>query len=87
MSNKPLTDYINLGPTIVKNLHSVGVYSLLDIQKVGPAGVYLRLVKKYPKKVFPVCYYLYSLEGALTNTYWDVIPEKTKAQLLQKIGK
>jgi DNA transformation protein len=65
----------------------VGVYTLDDIKKIGPAGVYLKLKSTYPKKVWPVCYYLYSLEGALTDTYWDDISRKKKEQLLKEVGR
>lgn len=87
MINKPLTSYINLGPGIVSNLKKVDIHTLDDIRTVGPVGVYLRLKKKYPKKVWPVCYYLYSLQGALTDTYWDDISERNKKELLRAIGR
>lgn len=87
MIKKPLTSYINLGPTIVKNINAIGVHTIDDLQKIGPAGVYRKLKSKLPNKVWPVCYYLYSLEGALTNTYWDDIPQKKKDLLLKEVGR
>jgi len=70
MKMQRLEDLPNLGKTIIQNLHSIGVYSVGDLKKVGPVGVYKKITTKYPKKTWPVCYYLYSIEGALTGKHW-----------------
>ena len=82
-----LKECINLGPTIIKNLKKVEITSLEDIKSVGPSEIYLRLKNKYPDKTWPVCYYLYSLEGALKNKHWDDIGNRRKSQLLKQIGR
>jgi DNA transformation protein len=32
----------------------------------------------------PVCYYLYSLEGALRGKHWDALGESVKRSLLER---
>jgi DNA transformation protein len=87
MDTKPLIACTNLGPTIVKTLNAVGVRTLDDIRRTGPARIYQKLEATFPNRTFPVCYYLYSLEGALTDTHWDDIPERRKRELLREIGR
>ncbi len=82
-----LTQLANIGPGIARNLESVGIHTKQDIAKVGPVNIYRKLQQKYPKKNWPVCYYLYSLQGALTNTHWDDIPENKKKYFLTQIGR
>jgi DNA transformation protein and related proteins len=77
----------NIGPTIAKRLTEIGVYSIADLQQMGSSKAYLRIRENYPNKTIPVCYYLYSFEGALLNLHWDDIPEKRKKELLNAIGK
>ena len=84
---KSLTSCKNLGPTIIRNLSLVGVTSFEELQDRGPSKIYLQLKETFPDKTWPVCYYLYSLEGALTNTHWDHISDERKSQLLYEIGK
>ncbi|WP_373701122.1 MULTISPECIES: TfoX/Sxy family DNA transformation protein [Bacteroidales] len=35
----------------------------------------------------PVCYYLYSLQGALMDLHWNEISEELKQELLKQVGK
>ena len=39
------------------------------------------LKEKYPAESLPVCYYLYSFEGALSDKHWDDIGDKRKRDL------
>ena len=71
----------NIGPTIEKRLNEIGVYTKHDLQNIGPVRAYKKIQNKYQDKTIPVCYYLYSLEGALTNTHWDDIPQSRKDEL------
>jgi DNA transformation protein len=77
----------NLGNTIITNLNKIGIGSRRDLERIGAAGVYQELCNRYPDKTWPVCYYLYSIEGALTNKHWDEIGEKNKKRLLKLVGK
>lgn len=80
-----LSELKNIGPTIEKRLNEVGIKSKNDLKRVGPAGAYRRIQQKYPDKTIPVCYYLYSFQGALEGKHWDNISEKAKQSLLSKI--
>ena len=80
-----LSELKNIGPTIEKRLNEVGIRSKSDLKRIGPAGAYKRIRQKYPDKTIPVCYYLYSFQGALEEKHWDNISEKTKQSLLSKI--
>ncbi len=80
-----LTGLKNIGPTIAKRLHEIGVYTIADLQHVGAAKAYLKIKENYPDKTIPVCYYLYSVEGALLGLHWDAIPEKRKMELLKAV--
>ena len=82
---KNLSELKNIGPTIEKRLNEIGIKSKSDLKRVGPATAYKRIQKKYPDKTIPVCYYLYSFQGALEGKHWDSISEKTKQSLLSKI--
>ncbi|WP_442906318.1 TfoX/Sxy family DNA transformation protein [Halomonas sp. GT] len=50
------------------------------------AGAHQRIREMYPEERLPVCYYLYSFEGALTDTHWNKIGEHRKRQLRAQIG-
>ena len=84
--NRKLTDPKNIGKKIAGRLIEVGIFSEDELRQVGAAGAHRMIKKKYPKKTLPVCYYLYSFEGALTDTHWDNIGEKRKQQLKAQIG-
>ena len=81
-----LSELKNIGPTIEKRLNEIGIQSKEDLKRIGPARAYTRIRQKYPDKTIPVCYYLYSFQGALEGKHWDSISEKTKQSLLSKIN-
>lgn len=81
-----LSELKNIGPTIEKRLREIGIQSKEDLERIGPAKAYMRIRQKYPDKTIPVCYYLYSFQGALEGKHWDDISEKTKQSLLSKIN-
>jgi DNA transformation protein len=82
-----LKGIINIGPTIAKRLNEIGVYTIVDLQKIGASKAYLKIKTKYLEKTIPVCYYLYSFEGALLGIHWDDVPQKRKEELLKAVGK
>jgi len=77
----------NIGPTIRKRLHEIGVFSLADLAAITPVKAYQTICAQNPAQTFPVCYYLYSLQGALLNTHWDELPNEVKADLRKQVGK
>jgi DNA transformation protein len=77
----------NIGPTIAGRLREVGIHTVADLERVGPAAAYLRICERHPGKTIPVCHYLYSLEGALCGKRWDAIGGEAKQSLLRQVGR
>lgn len=75
----------NIGVTLEKHLNEIGVFSLADLARMTPVNAYLRISKQNPHKRFPVCYYLYSLQGALLDLHWNNLPAKLKTTLLKEV--
>jgi DNA transformation protein len=48
---------------------------------MGPVAAYKRICENYPNQTIPVCYYLYSLQGALMDLHWGELPEAIKEEL------
>ena len=84
-NNRRLEDLSNLGATIIKKLKAAGIHSEIDLRKVGPGKAY-RLMQKREVKRLPVCYYLYSLAGALKDMNWIELPENEKFKLRKTAG-
>lgn len=88
MSDKQseLSQLRNIGPTIEQRLHQIGIYTKHDLERVGAVEAYKRICEHNPGTTISVCYYLYSLQGALLDIYWDDLPEDMKEQLRQEAG-
>jgi DNA transformation protein len=84
--NKSLTDLRNIGKRIAGRLNEVGIYSEDDLRRVGAVGANRMIKERYPDETLPICYYMYSFEGALADEYWDEIGEHRKQQLKAQIG-
>ena len=76
----------NIGSTVAGRLHEIGITSRAELEKVGAAKAYRWLLENSPNKSLPVCYYLYSLEGALQDRHWDDFSEEEKAALRKAAG-
>jgi DNA transformation protein and related proteins len=76
----------NVGPTIERRLNAIGIYSREDLLRIGPAQAYLNM-QAQASGALPVCFYLYSLEGALINRHWNDLPAATKALLLKSVDR
>lgn len=63
----------------------MGICTVGDLKRVGVAYTYTLVKANNPGKTIPVCYYLYSLQGALDGVHWDAVPKKTKQQLLHQV--
>lgn len=87
MNNIKLSTLKNIGAGIEKKLNEIGIFTKEDLEVIGPAEAYKKIKENNPDKTIPVCYYLYSFEGALTDKHWNDISEKSKKTLLEKIGK
>jgi DNA transformation protein and related proteins len=77
----------NIGVTIEQRLNEIGVFSRADLAKLGPVEAYQGIKENYPDKTIPVCYYLYSLQGALDGVHWDALPAKVKKELRNQVAK
>ena len=78
MKNRPLSALKNIGNTVAMRLNAIGVKDEAGLRQLGAAKAYKKLSKKYSDKSLPVCYYLYSLEGALQNKHWDAFSQAEK---------
>lgn len=84
--NRKVTDLKNIGRKIGGRLNEVGIFSEDDLRLVGAIGAHRQISEKYPNETLPVCYYLYSFEGALTGKHWNEIGEHRKQHLSSQIG-
>ena len=75
----------NIGAAIIKCLNEIGVFTLADLEKMTSVEAFKKICGNYPDKTVPVCYYLYSLEGALLNLHWNDTPSELKEELKAKI--
>lgn len=84
--NRPLTDLKNIGKKIAKRLNEIGISSEAELRKVGAIQAHKKLKAKYPNETLPVCYYLYSFEGALHDQHWNDLSVKRKQKLKESIS-
>ena len=82
---KSLTELKNIGKKIAERLIAVGVCTESDLRRLGSVETYRLIKAKFPNETIPVCYYLYSFEGALLGKHWDEIGEKKKQQLRSQV--
>jgi DNA transformation protein len=85
IANNSLKGAKNIGTTILKRLNEIGIYSLADLADITPVKAYKKICEQNTGETFPVCYYLYSLEGALLELHWDDLPEDLKKDLRKQI--
>jgi len=85
-NDEPVSSLTNVGPTIAKRLAAVGIRTRAELERVGPAGAFKLVTNFYPNETISVCYYLYSLEGALQGLHWDSIGEERKGRLREQAG-
>ena len=85
-SREPVSSLTNIGPTIAKRLAAVGISTRAELKRIGPASAFQLVSASCPNETISVCYYLYSLEGALRGLHWDSIGEERKDRLRQQAG-
>ena len=81
-----LTDLVNIGKTVSARLEAVGIRTRGQLSRAGAAGAYKKLEKKFAGRTLPLCYYLYSLEGALQGRHWDDFSATEKRALRLAAG-
>ncbi len=79
--NRTLTKLKNIGPKIAKRLNEAGIFSEEELRFYGAIEAHKMIKKNHPNETLPVCYYLYSFEGALRNRHWNNIGETKKRNL------
>lgn len=77
-----LRDLRNIGATLERQLHAVGVFSGEQLRSRGPGPVYVDLCNRAGRRL-PVCYYLFSLAAALEDRDWRELSEQEKGRLLR----
>lgn len=75
----------NIGKTIEARLNEISVFLLADLAEMTSLEAFKRIRENYPDKTIPVCYYLYSLEGALLDLHWDDLPLDLKEELRLRV--
>ncbi|WKD49458.1 TfoX/Sxy family DNA transformation protein [Microbulbifer spongiae] len=86
MSNRTLLELKNIGKTVASRLYQIGITNEAELRKLGSAKAYRWLLEKNTEKQLPVCYYLYSLEGAIQDRHWDAFSEREKTALRLSAG-
>ena len=82
--SRKLTELKNIGKKIAGRLNEAGIFSEYELRVIGAAEAHRLIKEKYPSETLPVCYYLYSFEGALCDKHWDDISAKRKQELKDK---
>lgn len=72
----------NIGATLEKKLNAVGIFTPEELRAKRPEAIYAELCNLAGKRL-PVCYYLYSLAGAVKDKDWRGLSEKEKRSLLR----
>ena len=86
MQKKPLTNLQNIGKTLAQKLNDIGIRSESDLKRIGSVKAYKWLQNKEPTKKLALCYYLYSLEGAILDKDWRELTEGEKEKLRIQSG-
>lgn len=86
MKGKPLDKLQNIGKTVASRLHEIGITADKELRELGAAKAYQWLSRNNEGKHLPVCYYLYSLEGAIQDKHWDALSDAEKKQLRLAAG-
>ena len=86
INNKTLVELKNIGKTVASRLHNIGIHNKEELKNIGSAKAYYWMSQENPKQHLPVCYYLYSLEGALQNKHWKEFTDNEKLELRLKAG-
>lgn len=71
-----------IGPKCSEKLYDAGICTPGMLKKLGPEETFIRCVGAHGwrKGLWCSCF-LYALEGAITDTQWNKIPEKRKQEL------
>lgn len=79
--NRKVSELKNIGSKIAGRLNQIGIYSKEDLRLHGSVTTHQMLKKEFHNDVLPICYYLYSFEGALQDKHWNEISDRRKQEL------
>ncbi|HIA48021.1 MAG TPA: competence protein TfoX [Candidatus Hydrogenedentes bacterium] len=79
--SRQINELKNIGTKLTGRLNEIGVFSENDLRMMGAVEAHERIAKNHPNETLPVCYYLYSFEGALRDKHWNDIGDKRKHSL------
>lgn len=68
----------NIGQTMAKKLHSVGIDSAEMLCEMGAEEAFVQLKEKYPSMC---AVFLYTLEGAIIDMKYHKLPNSRKQEL------
>ena len=85
--NRELTELMNIGPKLAARLRQVGLRDEVELRRAGAVDAHRRIAEAFPEETLPVCYYLYSFEGALRDQHWDDIGAEKKRKLKKQIAR
>jgi DNA transformation protein len=75
-----LTAMKNIGDGMKRKLNAIGINSAEELIELGSKKTFVRLKTVYPG----VCLvHLYTLQGAIDNTYFNMLPQGVKNDLKQ----
>jgi TfoX C-terminal domain. len=73
-----LSELKNIGKEMSKKLHSIGITTAEELIKAGSKDAFFRMKTVYPN----ICLvHLYTIQGAIDNIDYNMLPESTKADL------
>jgi len=76
-----LTSLRNIGKTLEQKLKSVGISTAEELTAIGSKAAFSKLKRKYPSGKAMSLVHLYALEGAVTDTEFNQLPEHVKQDL------
>ena len=76
-----LTSLRNIGVTLEKKLKSVGIMTAEELRAAGSEEAYVRLKLRYPETKSMCLVHLYAIEGAISDTEYNQLPEDVKRRL------
>jgi len=76
-----LTSLRNIGKALDQKLKSVGISTAEELIAMGSKEAFSKLKRKYPNDKAMSLVHLYALEGAITDTEFNQLPEDVKESL------
>jgi len=73
-----LTSLRNIGNEMEKKLKAVDISTAEELRQVGSKEAFVRLKLRYPSAC---AVYLYTLEGAISDREYNLLPEEVKQDL------